>query len=163
MITQERVKQVLDYDKITGIFTWEVSKSGRSKKGSIAGSIYANGYLVIGIDGKRYQAHRLAWFYCYGEWPTITDHKNGVRTDNMISNLRSITSTENSKNTKIRTNNTSGFVGVSWNKKESKWRSQIKVKSKTLHLGYFEDKTEAIEARKEANIKYGFHNNHGRS
>jgi len=98
-----------------------------------------------------------------GAWPPDQiDHVNGVRTDNRIENLRSVTHAENGRNQAIPRNNTSGVMGVARRTRGKKWHAQIKVGGKQIHLGSFDDKDEAIAARAAADIEHGFHENHGR-
>ena len=89
------------------------------------------------------------------------DHINGVKTDNRINNLRLVTRSINLQNASMRCHNTSGFNGVSWHKSTKKWRAQIRVDGKSIHLGVFSNKKDAIAARIKANIKYGFSERHG--
>lgn len=100
MLTQDRLKELFSYNEKTGIFTRLVSIGRRGKVGNIAGSKNWDGYLLICIDNKNYAAHRLAWMYTYGSFPKITDHINGIRDDNRISNLREVTMRENLQNRK---------------------------------------------------------------
>jgi len=163
-ITQQELKEKINYNPITGIFIWIKPPPHRSdlilKQ---AGDIGPNGYRRISFAGSRYKAHRLAWIYVYGEFPNgEIDHINGARTDNRICNLRSVTRTENARNSSLPSNNTSGVIGLSWSKARRKWEAKIKVNQKTIHLGRFADKQDAINARQAANIKYGFHKNHGK-
>jgi hypothetical protein len=121
-----------------------------------------NGYRRISIHGKRYYAHRLAFLYMNGSLPeSDTDHINHCRDDNRWDNLRRVTREENLKNQTIRTDNTSGVVGVRWFKRDGNWQARINHKGKEIHLGYFTEKGVAIQARLAAEIKYGFHPNHG--
>lgn len=160
-ITQKYLKEILHYNPDTGVFTWKVRKHRRRKNG-VVGHINPFGYLTIGIDGKCYQAHRLAWFYVYGEFPRKSiDHINHDKLDSKISNLRVITQTENSRNCSISKSNKSGITGVHWNKKVNKWCAQIMVNYKNKFLGHFENIEDARQSRKEAEIEYGFHKNHG--
>jgi len=179
LLTQEKLKELLDYDPDTGLFTWkERVGSGRDKwfnvmfAGKMAGSKktdiklkhYKTINVKINLNKKRYAflAHRLAWLYMTGKWPDKQiDHINGDSTDNRWFNLRNITGSENCRNKKINNNNKSGFTGVYWRKDANKWRAAIKTHGKKISLGCFTDKQDAIDARKEANIKYGFHENHG--
>jgi hypothetical protein len=90
-LTREQLKEALDYNPDTGLFTWKkLPKAAHRKKvGEIAGSHDEKGYIRIGINGTVYKSHRLAWLYVYGQWPSkIIDHVNGVNDDNRISNLR---------------------------------------------------------------------------
>ena len=163
MITQEELQSQLNYDPETGIFTRLVSNSPGVKVGSVAGTINSStGYVRIQIFGNRYQAHRLAWLYMYGEFPSKQmDHLDHNRINNVISNLRCASNQENLKNQTKRRNNTSGVTGVSWFKPTEKWRAQVTVNGKNKHLGCFIDKEEAIRVRNEANITHNFHPNHG--
>lgn len=115
------------------------------------------------IFNRTYSAHRVIWAICNGVWPLDQiDHINGIKDDNRIENLRSVSRSENQKNRKLTKTNKSGAMGVCWHKAGGKWRAEIKVNNITKHIGYFDNKSDAISARKDAEIKYGFHENHGR-
>jgi hypothetical protein len=102
------------------------------------------GYIQIGIEGKYYLAHRLAWLYVYGFMPeNEIDHIHGLTTDNRISELREATHQQNLFNQKMHSRNTSGFKGVSWHKTKNKFRARIEVFGKEIHLGYFRDSESA--------------------
>ena len=161
MITQARLKELLDYNPETGVFTRRVSLSNRVKVGDVAGSKNSLGYLTICIDGKNQFAHRLAWLYVHGEMPRYIDHINHDPSDNRIENLRSVSPQGNSRNQKLKSTNTSGFCGVYWNKRKNKWHSQIVLAGRNTSLGYYTSIEEAVNARKSAEIKHGFHENHG--
>lgn len=146
-LTQERLKEVLDYNPITGIFVRKARNHG-VKVGSIAGVINNFGYITIGVDGKRYLAHRLAWLYMEGYLPEHDiDHLNGSGVDNRWENLRHVSRGCNLQNKAISTRNTSGFPGVSWGNHARKWRSQAMVDQKTIHLGCYIDPLDAALAR----------------
>ncbi len=99
-----------------------------------------------------------------GEWTLEeTDHISGVRTDNRLGNLRSVSGAENNKNKQIPSDNTSGTIGVHWHKRSGKWQAQIKADGKREHLGYFHNKDDAKAARLSAEARLGFHENHGRN
>jgi len=162
------------YDKTTGVLThrfrarkhfkterafntWNTRYSNKQ-----AGNVNKTGYLRVGVFDVKYWAHRIIWLLVHGEIPKNIDHINGVRSDNRLDNLRSVTHKENHKNQVIPRSNTSGAMGVSWHKRDKKWYARIKVNGKEKYLGLFSDKNEAIKARKQADIDYGFHENHGR-
>ena len=154
-LTAEKLRELLHYDPATGIFTWKVSTARRVKVGDIAGYSNGNGYLQISVQSRLYLAHRLAWLYMYGTWPTDQlDHINRNRSDNQISNLREVTNKQNGQNQSKPSNNTSGYTGVSWYKRTYKWVAQIMHNQKRIHLGYFTDREDAIAARKAAEKLY---------
>lgn len=154
MLTQERLKELLDYDPLTGIFSWRVTTNNNGAKvGDIAGCDTGEGYLSIQVDGRLYLAHRLAWLYAYGDWPpTDIDHKNRVRASNQISNLRAVTRGENLQNSSLRSDNTSGVKGVHWAKERGKWAAAIQLNGRSVPLGRFDNIFEAVCARKTAEI-----------
>lgn len=162
VLTQKRLKEVLHYNPETGIFTNLINRSSNAVKGMRAGTENNNGYREIYIDNKKYKEHRLAFLYMKNYFPKYVDHINHKTTDNKWSNLRKSTLSENQKNSSLNKNNTSGHIGIYWNKKANKWHAQLKSNNETIYLGLFRNKEDAIKARQEANIKYGFHENHGR-
>ena len=164
MITQARAREMFDYDPDTGVFVRRISVARRKKAlaGQIAGSLSANGYLRVMIDGKSILLHRLAFIYMGCQPPKCVDHINGDRTDNRWANLRAADHVINGRNTKRPITNTSGFIGVSWDRFTGKWVSQMRIGDERLFFGRFEHIEDAIAARKQAEKKYGFHKNHGR-
>jgi len=164
MITQTELKERLEYNPDTGLFTRLTDSGGGQYKGSIAGHINngkGKGYVAMSVYGRNYAAHRLVWLYVHGYFPEFMDHINGCRHDNRLENLREVTRKTNAKNLGIRKSNTSGFTGVNWQKLDNKWQARITIGGETIQLGYFINIEDAIEARKAANIKYNFHPNHG--
>ncbi|HGL4259607.1 HNH endonuclease [Burkholderia vietnamiensis] len=148
-LTQDRLHQVLSYDPVAGSFVWLESTSNRAPAGAIAGTMQPNGYLRITIDGVRMYAHRLAWFYVYGKWPSgDIDHIDGVRTNNAINNLRDVPRGVNMQNQRrARSNNrTSGLLGVTWHARRHRWSAQIQVDGKRKGIGYFDDAETAHQA-----------------
>jgi hypothetical protein len=143
MITQSKLKELLNYDQDTGIFTWKKRTSNRIKVGNIAGNTHNCGYIEMCIEGKRCLAHRLAWLYIYGYLPKLIDHINGDRQDNKISNLREATYQTNIYNSKIRSDNKSGVRCVSWNNKRNSWEVRIKIDGKLKHYGDYKDLNDA--------------------
>lgn len=156
-LTHGMLLHILNYDPATGIFTWKEKLSNRGEIGSEAGCVRRLGYISIGIYGTLYLAHRLAWFYVYGKWPTNNiDHINGNTSDNRINNLRNITQQNNSINTKLSKNNKTGVVGVCYDKCRNKYKATIMKDRKTVNIGRYTTKLEAAKARRKAEIKYGF-------
>lgn len=147
MITQKEIKNLLHYDKDTGIFNWlKEIKYSKHNIGDIAGknSINTMGYMTIMLNRKRYLTHRLAWLYVHGVWPKVIDHINGIKTDNRIENLRVVTVRQNQQN---RVEHRNGkLVGASYNKRDKKWNSKIVINGKQKHLGYFDTEEQAHEA-----------------
>jgi hypothetical protein len=154
MITQNYLKELLHYNPDTGLFTRLTSRGG-AKAGAVAGGKHHSGYISIQVDGKLYAAHRLAWLYQFGHWPTDQlDHINGVCHHNAIANLRQATRSQNGQNTKMYNSNTSGFFGVSYYKASGKWLAKIKIGGKRKQLGYFNTPEEASEAYLKAKAIY---------
>ncbi len=158
MITQKRLKEVLDYDPETGIFTWKIKISDCINLGSIAGTKHNTGYIIIGIDNKNYLAHRLAWFYIYGKWPKKDiDHKDQIKHHNWKSNLRDKSHSFNLRNCGNHKHNKSGVKGVSYVKQSSNWRADININKKNTYLGSFDDFDGAVLARYKAERKANWH------
>jgi hypothetical protein len=138
-VTLERVKELLSYDPITGIWTWLVRK-GKAQIGSVAGCLDGDGYVQIQIDYVQYKAHNLAFLWMTGRWPRLgCDHRDLQKTNNKWNNLREATGSQNVANQAITIKNTSGFKGVSFDKKNQKWRASVTVKGKFFCLGRFTD------------------------
>lgn len=148
-LSLEEVKALLDYNPNTGLFTW---KELKYKHNEVAG-IERDGYITISIKGKNYLAHRLAWFYSYGMWPTtLIDHRNTIVTDNRLNNLRESTKSQNGMNRGVQINNILGVKGVS--PSGNKYVARIGINRVTHYLGTFDTIEEAIHARREAEIEY---------
>ena len=141
-LTQKRLRELLHYDPETGLFTWRHSR-GQAQAGDIAGAIHHKGYRRIGLEGGNYAAHRLAWLYVHGVWPTETiDHINGVRHDNRIANLRDVSAAANSHYATLRSSvNSTGFRGVYRN--GPGWGATIRIAGKSVHLGQFDSPEQA--------------------
>ena len=141
--SKDQLREVLDYDQITGIFTWKVQTGRRAKIGDRAGYKDVRGYIIIGVLGVHQPAHRLAFLYMTGQIQKMIDHIDGVGSNNAWSNLREAEHCQNAWNTKIRNDNTSGYKGVHWNAQRGMWRSVIKCRGKRYDLGHFDDPAEA--------------------
>lgn len=155
MLTQSRLKELLEYNPETGVFTRLVRTANKTKIGDTVGKLHNKGYRHTNIFGKDHLLHRLAWLYMMGEWPQADiDHVNGVRDDNRFCNLREATRGENLQNMRMSPRNTSGFMGVYWCKHRKKWRAQIRVKGRTVGLGRFATPEDAYAAYLAAKVKY---------
>lgn len=154
ILTQERLKSLLDYDPETGVFTNRKTRTS-AKIGAVAGSVTEHGYIAFQIDGKKIYAHRAAWLYVHGCWPPLgfeVDHINRHRDDNRISNLRLATSCQNSQNVSVHTRNTSGHRGVTWHRRNQKWQVQMRVNHKIFYVGLYDFIDYAVQARAIAEI-----------
>lgn len=155
-ITDEEVdyiKELLSYDPDTGLFTWKKSRRG-VKKGTIAGNKNDRGYIQIKVNYKFYKAHRLAFLFMNQELPNMVDHIDGVKDNNKWDNLRPCNKSENGGNSKIRSDNTSGYKGVSFNKKSKKWVSYLYINGRQVFLGRFDCPIEAHKEYCKAAKKY---------
>ena len=161
-MTKEELDKLFSYNKDTGELLWKVSK-GSIKAGAVAGcTTNSKGYVQILINRKSYKAHRLIWVIMTGTEPVNQiDHIDHNRANNKWNNLREVTRKENMLNLTKKSHNTSGFTGVTYIKRNNKWAATIFYQGKRYHLDYYDDKEDAIKSRMLANIKYGFHPNHG--
>lgn len=142
----EIMKEYFSCDFEKGL-VMRIKKSGtRGKIGNVIKSKTGDGYIVLSFQGKRTLIHRFI-FYCYhGTLYPLIDHKNTIRDDNKIKNLRVATHSQNMQNMiKPSSNNTTGYLGVSWNTKNEKYHAQINANGKVRHIGCF---TCPIEAHK---------------
>lgn len=156
-LTQEKLKEVLEYDPGTGIFRWKtrmaVTGSSRALKawntknaGKVAGKIGKNGYVYICVEYGLRTAHRLAFIYMTGAAPDFVDHKDTNRANNRWDNLREASPTQNAANSNLRKDNKSGHKGIYWYGHISCWRAVIQRDGKQINLGYFKEKQRAIDA-----------------
>jgi hypothetical protein len=148
-LTAERLREILCYDRETGVFTWKIWKGGTARANSVAGFRDDFGHIHVNVDGRGYLAHRLAWLHVYGEWPPTeltVDHKRGK--SNAIENLRVVTQTVNMQNRHAaQKNNRLGVLGVDLLK--TGYRARIKPpgkRSAVVHLGIFATPEEAHAA-----------------
>lgn len=153
-LTQQRLRELLTYDDGSGKFYWAI-KRGHRKPGDLAGNPRKDGYVYIRIDNSLYSAHRLVFLYVNGSFPSsCVDHRNGIKSDNRMKNLRIASMQENMRNRGTQKNNTSGFKGVSFHKPTMKWKANIKVNGKSISLGYYVTPQDAHKAYCAAAEKY---------
>lgn len=147
LITQSDLKELLNYDCKTGIFTWSKNRRGVIVNKPL-GTDNGYGYLRITVLGKSYYAHRLAWLYVHGEMPKEQiDHINCNKSDNRICNLREVTAKENQHYKKnAQKNSKSKVLGVSWHSKANKWQVHFMNK----YVGIFNSIQDATIAYKKA-------------
>lgn len=136
-----QLRKRLAYNPKTGVFIWRLD-------GRRAGYIEKEGYRYIEFDGRAYRAGRLAWFYVYGVWPTQVDHKNCVKSDDSIGNLREATYAQQMANRTVLVTNEAGIKGI--RRQGNRWRARIDHNHRQLHLGYFSTPEEAAQAYKQA-------------
>lgn len=147
-LTQAIVQEVLEYNSGTGELKWKIRRSKNIKPGTRFGSYCRLGYLRGKINRESFSAHRLIWFYVYGEWPVgEIDHINGIRDDNRLANLRVVTRQQNNHN-RHKSWAGSGFMGVYSN--HGRWRACIAVNRKNVTIGNFATREEAAAAYIEA-------------
>jgi len=163
IVSFEEAAKVLDYNPDTGVLTRKKA-SGPARQGDVLGYVDpSTGYAKGHVKGKLYYAHRLAWLLHYGKWPPHEiDHINGDKTDNRIENLRAVSHRDNCKNHPLRSDNTSGVCGVTWDRWSGKWVVRIWNQGGGKNLGRFADFDKAVAVRLEASEQYGYHENHGR-
>lgn len=150
VLTQEIIQRLLCYNPVTGLFVWRSNETNptRIKVGQRAGDVAEGQYADIQIMGRKFRAHRIAFLYMKGRWPTgDIDHINGVKSDNRWENLREATRSQNQHNRTAGRNSTTGAKGVFFRKDSGKWRAGVGVDGKMRWLGTFDTKEEAILAR----------------
>lgn len=162
-ISSEILLNLFDYDN--GVLIWKANTGKKNKIGTVAGCDKGNGYISVGIFGRRYLAHRIVWIMHNGAIPSgmQIDHINHDRSDNRIENLRVVSNKTNAMNQGLRSNNTSGVTGVNWNKRKQKWCAEVWSNGKKIHVGYFSEIIDAENAVKDVRCSIGFHENHGRN
>jgi len=166
-VTQDILKEELSYNQHTGEFT-RLKSRGNQRAGLMNIKPKENGYVEIRVFdeksgvSKKYKAHRLAWLYIHGALPNYIDHINHIRHDNRLTNLREVEKKDNSVNCSLSKANSTGSTGVYWHKQHKKWYTSIMKDGKTLFLGLYENKDEAINVRLQAQKVLGFHENHGK-
>lgn len=157
--------EIFRYDEQTGKLHWVIPRRGH-KFGVAAGTKHSGGYLQVGYLKKKYFVHRIIWDLLNPDNKLATgeeiDHINHDKVDNRRHNLRKVKRTENARNMPLNQANTSGATGVVWRKREKKWQAQLRRNDVNIYLGLFENFDDAVQARKTAEVQYGFHDNHGK-
>lgn len=169
------LRQLLRYEPDTGKLFWlprPLSMFHAPHYGRIWNDRYATkealtadngvGYRIGSIFNRHYLAHRVAWAIVHGEWPDVIDHINQNPSDNRLINLRSVTASENSRNARRQSRNTSGHSGVQLHG-SGKWYASISTDNGLKYLGIFSRKCDAVSVRKAAEIEHGYHPNHGQA
>lgn len=173
--SQDVLNEALQYDPETGKLCWKERvdhhfarpRDAKAWNSRYAGKPAFTYVTVLGYACGRFQcdklmAHRVIWMMVHGQQPEHIDHVNGDRSDNRLVNLRSVTKTENARNLRLSSRNKSGHVGVHWHARSRKWTACIGVERKLVEVGQFRNIEDAIAAREAANVKFGFHPNHGK-
>jgi len=143
VLTQVYLNEVFEYKD--GALYWKIDKK-KKKPGQLAGRTKINGYCEVRLDGKLYGTHRLIFMMVYGYLPKIIDHIDGNPSNNFIDNLREASHAQNMRNSQRPKNNTSGFKGVYFDKRNSNWIAQCVVDGNKFHLGSFKDIHDAASA-----------------
>lgn len=173
-LTQEIIKEFLDYNQDTGLFVWKFRDKkwfngnkysviwNKKYPGKVAGTI-TRGYRNIIILGNKYLAHRLAFLYMTGKMPfNEIDHINGIPEDNRWENLRQVNRQENCKNSALSSRNKTGTSGVYRANGRDGYHAEIRISKKKIYLGYYSLLVDAVAVRKKAERENDFHPNHGR-
>ncbi|REC53831.1 HNH endonuclease [Rhodosalinus sediminis] len=175
------LRDLIHYDPDTGQLTWKARRPvnfthckrdpawvcriwNAKYEGRPAFGRREHGYIAGRVFGAHVYAHQVAFAIMTGQWPEAQiDHVNGRRSDNRWRNLRPTDSAQNARNTAISRSNSSGVVGVSWNREKRRWWAYIHPAKGRRHLlGSFRSKADAVAVRKAAERHYGYHQNHGR-
>ena len=138
--------------------TWNKRWAGKEAMTAID----SGGHRMGRICGEYWQAHRAIWTMVYGEQPKMIDHIDGNPANNRLDNLREVTHLENCRNTRIRTDNKSGVMGVTFDARSGRWRASITFERRFISLGLHPTIEEAAAVRQRAERLYDFHPNHGR-
>ena len=155
-ISAAELRRLIDYDPETGRFTSRVRR-GRIAVGDVVGTRRNDGYVKIGIGGRQYYAHRLAWLHVYGEYPSVVDHVDRNPSNNRLTNLRLVNLSQNQQNQVAHINNTSGYKGVTLHKKSGLWKAEIQVNRRRTTIGYYKTPDQASVAYQTAAMIFHSH------
>lgn len=163
------IAEWFSYDPEGGIVTWRRKPNRNIRIGQTAGYLWSEkksrtSYIRVGFKGRAIFAHHIAFVCMTGEFPKgVVDHQDGDGTNNRWENLRDVSHTQNLRNQRRNSANTSGSQGVDYHRASKRWRARIIVGKKEHHLGVFQSREEAVAARKAAERQHEFHENHGAS
>jgi len=130
-LTAARLRELLDYDPLTGIFT-NRARRGRHAAGSVAGGLTDRGYIRIFVGGRSYRAHQLVWLHTHGRWPEDElDHHDRDKANNRLVNLREATRAFNTQNRILPDG------GVAFDSERGQWRVRVRIGDRPTHLGRF--------------------------
>ena len=151
MLSVAELRQALEYDPATGTFRWKVQKNaygGKTQVGEIAGHTAKNGYVLIGLNGRVYRAHRLAWYFTHGQWPEqVIDHIDGNRANNALANLREVTIAQNAQNIhRAHRDSACGLLGVEKHTQCNRYGARISAGGRRRYLGLYKTAEEAHAA-----------------
>lgn len=174
-LSRERANQLFEFDWQESALYWlsrqvsDFANDGACRRwntlfaGKKAGGIHpTNGYVIVTVDSVKYPAHRVIRMMLFGIILGEIDHIDGDRSNNNPENLRDVIRVDNATNRAIRSDNTSGVPGVSWSKRDKLWRVRISVDGQEGTIGHFKSLDDAIEMRKEAEKRHGYHPNHAK-
>lgn len=140
----ENIREAFEYDAETGVLV-RLFKGGHRR--TVGTKKAHDGYTKVGFNGAEYVAHRLIWWLVHGELPCgFIDHVNGDKSDNRLCNLRLATDAENKRNVGMRSHNTSGFKGVTWDKTNRRWLAHATFNGRAVHLGRHPTREAAADA-----------------
>lgn len=145
-LTQEEVRGIFRYNRRDGLLIRKFTV-GAARAGTSSQCKDRDGYLVVGINGRLYRAHRVIWLYVYGDWPlNDCDHINRVKDDNRIKNLRDVTRSQNKQNMLACKSNKCGIKGVYWSERYERWMAEIGHQGKQIRIGQYKTIKEAADA-----------------
>lgn len=179
LLTSEDLNRLLRHEPDTGKLFWRERPVGlfedkghtaetacrlwnAKHAGKEAFTAVQHGYPQGRILGGTYKAHRVIWCMVYGEWPGHIDHIDGVRSNNLLANLREVTLAENCKNRRPNRNTRSGLAGVCWRERSKRWVASIAIDGRRREIAAFKDASEAHAAYLKAARAAGYHPNHGK-
>ena len=152
-LSADFARSILRYEDETGLLYWR-SRSDipprvdKRMAGRVAGCLCKRrGYILVGIQGVDYLAHRLVWLIVTGEFPADgLDHKDGNKQNNRFGNLRPSDQSQNMSNRGKQRNNKSGYKGVYFDKSTGRWVANIMVQKRTIYLGRYNTPEDAARA-----------------